>query len=51
MLMERLKQGAQFGDLAADFSEDPQSAPRGGDLGFMPVSALKQRRRRSGTPC
>lgn len=42
MLMERLKQGAQFGDLAADFSEDPQSAPRGGDLGFMPVSALKQ---------
>lgn len=42
MLMERLKQGAQFGDLAADFSEDPQSAPRGGDLGFVPVSALKQ---------
>lgn len=42
MLMERLKGGASFGDLAADFSEDPQSAPRGGDLGFMPVSALQQ---------
>jgi parvulin-like peptidyl-prolyl isomerase len=42
MLMERLKSGASFGELAADFSEDPQSAPRGGDLGFMPVSALQQ---------
>lgn len=42
MLMERLKSGAPFGDLAADFSEDPQSAPRGGDLGFVPVSALEQ---------
>jgi peptidyl-prolyl cis-trans isomerase SurA len=42
MLMARLKEGASFGDLAADFSEDPQSAPRGGDLGFMPVSALQQ---------
>lgn len=42
MLMERLKQGAQFADLARDFSEDPQSAPRGGDLGLVPVSALNQ---------
>lgn len=42
MLMERLKSGVAFGDLAADFSEDPQSAPRGGDLGFVPVSALQQ---------
>ena len=25
-----------------DFSEDPESAPRGGDLGFVPVSRLKQ---------
>ena len=41
MLMERLKAGAQFADLARDFSEDSQSAPRGGDLGFVPVSALK----------
>ena len=34
--------GASFRDLAMDFSEDPESAPRGGDLGFVPLSALKQ---------
>jgi peptidyl-prolyl cis-trans isomerase SurA len=42
MLMERLKAGASFGDLAVDYSEDPQSAQRGGDLGLVPVSKLKQ---------
>jgi peptidyl-prolyl cis-trans isomerase SurA len=42
MLMERLKAGATFGDVAADFSEDPDSAPRGGDLGVVPVSAIRQ---------
>jgi peptidyl-prolyl cis-trans isomerase SurA len=42
MLMERLKGGASFADLAMDYSEDPQSAPRGGDLGLVPVSKLKQ---------
>jgi len=42
MLMERLKSGVAFGDLAADFSEDPRTAPRGGDLGWVPVSALQQ---------
>jgi len=42
MLMERLKTGATFRDLAMDYSEDPESAPRGGDLGFVPVSALNQ---------
>lgn len=42
MLMERLKSGTSFGDLAADFSEDPDTAPRGGDLGFVPLSALKR---------
>ena len=41
MLMERLKAGAAFQELAADYSEDPQSAPRGGDLGLVPVSRLK----------
>ena len=40
--MERLKAGASFRDLAAGYSEDPESAPRGGDLGFLPVSRLKQ---------
>jgi len=42
MVMDRLKAGASFTDVAADFSEDPDSAPRGGDLGFVPVSALQQ---------
>lgn len=42
MLMERLKAGVAFSDLAADLSEDPQTAPRGGDLGWVPVSALQK---------
>jgi peptidyl-prolyl cis-trans isomerase SurA len=42
MLMERLQGGTPFGDLARDFSEDPESAPRGGDLGLVPMSAIKQ---------
>jgi peptidyl-prolyl cis-trans isomerase SurA len=42
MVMERLKAGASFRDLAASYSEDPESAPRGGDLGLMPVSKLRQ---------
>jgi peptidyl-prolyl cis-trans isomerase SurA len=42
MLMGRLKAGASFRDLAAGYSEDPESAPRGGDLGFVPLSRLKQ---------
>ena len=42
MLMERLKSGVAFGELAADFSEDARTAPRGGDLGWVPVSALQQ---------
>ena len=41
-LMERLKGGASFRDLAVGYSEDPESAPRGGDLGLVPVSRLKQ---------
>ena len=42
MIMERLKGGASFADLAMDYSEDPETAPGGGDLGLVPVSALKQ---------
>jgi peptidyl-prolyl cis-trans isomerase SurA len=41
MLMARLKEGIAFGDVAADFSEDGESAQRGGDLGFVPMSALQ----------
>jgi peptidyl-prolyl cis-trans isomerase SurA len=42
MLMERLKGGASFSDLAVGYSEDAETAPRGGDLGLIPVSKLKQ---------
>jgi peptidyl-prolyl cis-trans isomerase SurA len=42
MLLERLRGGTDFGALAMDYSEDPQSGPQGGDLGFVPVSALDQ---------
>jgi parvulin-like peptidyl-prolyl isomerase len=42
MIMERLKSGASFRDLAVDYSEDPDTGARGGDLGFVPVSRLKQ---------
>lgn len=41
-LMEKIKAGAPFDELARDHSEDPQTAPRGGDLGLVPVSALKK---------
>jgi peptidyl-prolyl cis-trans isomerase SurA len=42
MLMERLNSGASFRDLAVGYSEDPESSPRGGDLGLVPVSRLRQ---------
>jgi peptidyl-prolyl cis-trans isomerase SurA len=42
MLMARLKAGESFSELARDYSEDPQSGNRGGDLGFVPISALRQ---------
>jgi len=42
MLMERLKAGAPFNEVAMDYSEDPQSAGQGGDVGLVPVSALRQ---------
>ena len=42
MLMEKLKTGATFTDLARDYSEDPETAPRGGDLGLVPLSRLNQ---------
>jgi peptidyl-prolyl cis-trans isomerase SurA len=42
MLMQRLQQGTPFADLARDYSEDPESAPRGGDLGLVPMSRVRQ---------
>ena len=41
-LMQRLQAGAAFGDLARDYSEDPESAPRGGDMGLVAVSAIRR---------
>src|SRR3984893_235856 len=42
MLLARLKQGEDFGAVAQNFSEDPTYAPNGGDLGFVPESALEK---------
>lgn len=42
MLTERLKAGTPFGELATGYSEDPETAPRGGDLGLVPISRLRQ---------
>lgn len=42
MLMQRLKEGAKFSELAAGYSEDPDTAQRGGDLGLIPISRLQQ---------
>lgn len=38
----RLKQGQDFAMIAQNYSEDPQSAPNGGDLGAVPESALEK---------
>src|ERR1700685_2585607 len=42
MLMDRLNSGADFAQLAMDYSEDMNSAATGGDLGHVPESALNQ---------
>ena len=42
MLMDRLNSGADFAQLAMDYSEDLNTAGTGGDLGFVPESALNQ---------
>jgi peptidyl-prolyl cis-trans isomerase SurA len=36
----RLESGEDFASVAAAFSEDPDSAPNGGDMGFVPESRL-----------
>lgn len=40
MLLERIRQGEDFAMLAQGYSEDPNSSPNGGDLGFIAQSAL-----------
>lgn len=39
-LLQQLKNGADFSQLAMDYSEDPQTAPLGGALGFISESDL-----------
>ncbi|HEX4810999.1 MAG TPA: SurA N-terminal domain-containing protein [Bryobacteraceae bacterium] len=40
MLQMRLGQGEDFGALAQNYSEDPDNAANGGDVGFVPQSSL-----------
>src|SRR6202142_3897131 len=39
-LEARIRQGEDFSMLAENFSEDVNSSPNGGDLGFVPLSAF-----------
>ncbi len=41
-LSARLQRGEDFGMLAQNYSEDPDSAPNGGDMGFVPQSNLEK---------
>lgn len=41
-LYNRLRQGEDFAMLAQNYSEDPNSSQNGGDLGFIPESALEK---------
>jgi peptidyl-prolyl cis-trans isomerase SurA len=40
MIELRLRQGEDFAAIAQNYSEDPKSGPNGGDLGYIPESAL-----------
>lgn len=42
MLAARLKQNEDFAMLAQNYSEDPESAANGGDIGFIPESAMEK---------
>jgi len=41
-IRERLVQGEEFADLAREYSEDPGTAPQGGDLGYIERGTLFQ---------
>jgi peptidyl-prolyl cis-trans isomerase SurA len=41
-LLARIRQGEDFAQLAQNYSEDPQSAQNGGDLGFIAESSLER---------
>jgi peptidyl-prolyl cis-trans isomerase SurA len=42
MIMDKLNSGADFAQLAMDYSEDLNTASNGGDLGYIPESSLNQ---------
>lgn len=42
MIDLRVRQGEDFATLAQNYSEDANTAPNGGDLGFVPESALEK---------
>ncbi len=41
-IVNRLDSGEDFATVAMNYSEDPESAPNGGDLGYTSESSLKQ---------
>lgn len=41
-LLAQLHEGAEFAQVAMDYSEDPSTSANGGDLGYIPESALNQ---------
>jgi peptidyl-prolyl cis-trans isomerase SurA len=41
-ILARIRQGEDFALVAQNFSEDPNSAQNGGDLGYVPESALEK---------
>jgi peptidyl-prolyl cis-trans isomerase SurA len=41
-LEQQLSNGADFAQVAMDYSEDPATSASGGDLGFVPESSLSQ---------
>jgi peptidyl-prolyl cis-trans isomerase SurA len=41
MIANRLDSGDDFGALASNYSEDPETSSNGGDLGFTPESSLR----------
>jgi peptidyl-prolyl cis-trans isomerase SurA len=42
MIIDKLNSGADFSQVAMDYSEDPNTAATGGDLGYIPESSLNQ---------
>ncbi len=41
MIMNRIASGEDFATIAMNYSEDPGTSANGGDMGFVPESALK----------